>query len=338
MTVDERGATAVIVGILVVALAGLGALTVDVGALIQERRELQNGADAAVLAVAEGCALGLCAGLSTIAEAYADANADDADSDVAEICGAGGSGLTACAAPPPLPSGAAGHVQVTTSTRETASGSNQITYRLAQLLTGTGGHTVTAKAAAAWGYPGGATVAPLTFSLCEYNAAVASTGLQSGPPFTGSASTIYFHDSSPAGTCPAGPAGSDLPGGFGWLDNSAGCQVGVTAGAWTDGQTGVALPAGCSPADWFNTTVLVPVFDGTNDLTGTNAEYHIVGFAAMYITGYRLSGSDVQPAGFSCPLAPGASGRCIAGHFTEFVTTATLGGPNLGVAVVQMVG
>ena len=42
-------------------LLGLGAMVIDVGQLYQERAELQNGADAAALAVAKSCALGTCA-------------------------------------------------------------------------------------------------------------------------------------------------------------------------------------------------------------------------------------------------------------------------------------
>lgn len=52
----ERGATSVIVVLLLVpVLFGAAALSVDVGALMWERRQLQNGADAAVTAAAQLC-------------------------------------------------------------------------------------------------------------------------------------------------------------------------------------------------------------------------------------------------------------------------------------------
>jgi len=59
---DERGVVAAIVAILLGTgvLLGMGALVIDVGQIYQERAELQNGADAAALAVAESCALGAC--------------------------------------------------------------------------------------------------------------------------------------------------------------------------------------------------------------------------------------------------------------------------------------
>src|ERR1039457_1222087 len=59
---DERGAVGVLVAMMLGAgvLTGMGALVIDVGQLYQERAELQNGADAAALAVAESCATGTC--------------------------------------------------------------------------------------------------------------------------------------------------------------------------------------------------------------------------------------------------------------------------------------
>ena len=47
---DDAGATALVVALLIVALMGVAALTVDVGAMYIERRQLQTAADAAVLA------------------------------------------------------------------------------------------------------------------------------------------------------------------------------------------------------------------------------------------------------------------------------------------------
>src|SRR5262249_53487049 len=56
---DDRGAVAALVAILLGGgvLLGIGALVLDVGRLYQNRAELQNGADAAALAVAKNCAL-----------------------------------------------------------------------------------------------------------------------------------------------------------------------------------------------------------------------------------------------------------------------------------------
>jgi len=59
---NDDGSIAIIVAIVMVVLLGMATLVVDVGRLYVERRQLQNGADAAALAVAVDCAHGSCAG------------------------------------------------------------------------------------------------------------------------------------------------------------------------------------------------------------------------------------------------------------------------------------
>ena len=98
---DERGAIGVLIAVLVGGgvLLGMGALTIDVGRLYQNRAELQNGADAAALAVAKSCASGTCnAGL---AGGYANANASNLTGGQAAVdlvCGTGSLG-GGCASP-----------------------------------------------------------------------------------------------------------------------------------------------------------------------------------------------------------------------------------------------
>src|SRR5918996_1648236 len=52
----ERGATAVLAGVLMVGLVGFTGLAVDGGGTYAKNQELQNGADAAALAAAQECA------------------------------------------------------------------------------------------------------------------------------------------------------------------------------------------------------------------------------------------------------------------------------------------
>ena len=239
------------------------------------------------------------------------------------------------------------YVKVTTSTNQASSASNpsQINFVVAPVLDLVDpghaaqhrGQTVRATAVAAWGSPASATVLPLTFSVCEYQEAVPTpASLQTGPPFTGGAQTIYFHGSGEAGTCPAGPSGFDLPGGFGWLSTS-GCQTLISAGGWVSDKPGNnASP--CITDEMVNTTVLLPIYDQVTG-NGANGQYHILGFAALYLTGYKFNGNNKSPSTMSCPLAPGNSGTCISGYFTGFTTTGTtFGGPNMGVTIFKMVG
>ena len=88
-----RGAIGVLVAILIGAgvLFGMAALVIDVGQIYQNRAELQNGADAAALAVAKSCAQGTCT--PSIASQYASANASrltGGQANVSFACGATG--------------------------------------------------------------------------------------------------------------------------------------------------------------------------------------------------------------------------------------------------------
>ena len=115
--------------------------------------------------------------------------------------------------------------------------------------------TVDATAVAAWGAVGRATTLPLTFSECEF---IELGGDVDAGTFPSGLNYIYFHDTTDAGTCPAGPSGADLPGGFGWLDSSDDCGVDVSADGWVDDKPGNGVPNDCEPSDWQSTEVLVP--------------------------------------------------------------------------------
>ena len=77
---DEAGATLVFVAVILIGLLALTAFAIDFGRIWEERRQLQNGADAAAVAIGEDCARGLCDGSYdeyAVAETYVDANARD---------------------------------------------------------------------------------------------------------------------------------------------------------------------------------------------------------------------------------------------------------------------
>ena len=338
---DERGAIAVMVALLLVPMLGFGALVIDVGALVQERRDLQNGADAAAFAVAHDCGAGVSCGLYTVtADEYVDLNATDADSNVVDVCGSG-PGLAGCSDPPALPAGATGYVRVVDSTREASSGSDQITFTLARAL-GFDGATVQMSATVAWGAPASATTTPLTLSKCEYDEFTAANGFAEGPPFSVNPIVAYFHNpgsSAPAKTSCSGPAGQDTPGGFGWLlDSDGDCEADTNADGTYSADVGNDVPSGCKGLlpKWLNTTVLIPIYDQVVD-PGANASYHIVGYAAFHIVGYRFPGPGGNKAGLYQACHP--SQACLVGYFTDYVTSADeFGGPNMGAVVVKLIG
>ncbi len=341
----DQGAVLVIVAVMMVALLGMGAMVIDLGAVYVEKRQLQNGADAAALAVAQDCAGGDCADEAATAQEYADLNANDDRSAVDLVCGKG-AGLTPCAAPAPAgAANATGWVRVATST-QTASGT-EVDFVLAPVMDALAGATVHASAVAAWGSPGRAATIPLVLSACEYEyfgGIIPEGGGSATLPNL--PATIYFHTSEEATPCPAGPSGGDAPGGFGWLAASSDCRATVTADGWVNVSTGVATPNSCQPIEWRNQDIVLAVFDDTNDRTGNNLQYHILGFVAIRLTGYAFTGTPVwstdpkiKKAKDLCPAAPGGSGICLTGTFIEYSMRADgFGGPDLGARVIKMVG
>lgn len=352
----DDGATAVLVAILAIVLFGMGAMVVDVGSLWSERRQLQNGADAGALAIAQTCAVGTCD--STLAPGYADSNSNDNASNVQEVCGSSSSALPVCTDPPiPTPPGV-GWVMVRTQTGDD-NGSGIVPPILAKaLVPGYNGSTVHAYAVANWGAPAGiAGGLPLTFSECEWQAATASgASYAPAPPYPTAADgttiyptdssgnslerVIYFHDTTLAGFCNAGPSGADLSGGFGWLQPDTTCAATTTDG-WFDDKTGAAIPSGCKPdlTPLVGHLIFVPIFDETNGLTGTNGEYHIASYAAFFLTGFRFPGLSGGSIVTNSPPCSG-SDDCISGFFVNAQMppgNSFVGdGPSMGANVVGL--
>lgn len=291
---DEDGVVALWVGIMLVMLFGLAAISVDVAAAYQERRELQNGADGGSLAIAEECANGLldCAGeaapvvtdciaagtVTTTAKTYADANAADGASDPECVQ------LDLVSSP--------NSVTVTTRTEDGDSGDNLLDFAFAPVI-GVDDTTVRARATAVWGAPTSLGTAPLTLSVCEYDDATTSgvaTKNDTPPPEYDNVNevTMIFHQgtSSDEDPCAAPPSGQDtdgdgkLPAGFGWLETTADCEI-VTSTVdgedWVHKDGGNDVTAGCKEptgdvlaaalgnggdaATWEGKVVVVPIFD-----------------------------------------------------------------------------
>lgn len=338
---DDEGAVIIWVAIMMVVLFGVGALVIDIGALYVERRQLQNGADAAALAVAQDCAEGECGadGGSALAQTYANLNAND---DVSAI-----ESGTPCGSDPDLPActdgapsgvdGATGWVRVGTST-ETADGGDEVSFVLAPIISALTGRTVRANAAAAWGPMGGGPATPLVFSQCEWEAL--GGNLADGTFPTGLA-TITFHGTNPSSVdCPIGPSGLDLPGGFGRVIAPT-CEASLEAGQWASVDTGANLAAECDVQSWQNQVVLIAVFDETNGLTGANGAYRIAGFVGFRVLGYRIvasgGGGGVQTFGSCTPDSP--SDQYLCGEFTLATTDGSQfgTGADFGARIIKMV-
>jgi Flp pilus assembly protein TadG len=338
----DDGTAMVLVAIVLFSLLAMSALAVDVATLVQERRTLQNGADAAAQAVAQDCAGGACGAYGATAAGYADANADDGTATVEQVCGS--SPLAPCADPPTVPTGAR-YVRVTTKTRM-RDGSDEVPFTFARVM-GFDGSTRRARATVAWGGPSALTSAlPITISVCEWSKYTTSGTVYTAPPPyppnppASAERTLFFHDTTGATPCPQGPSGADLPGGFGWLKTTTDCQTPSSTTGLYDNSTGVPPPSGCDPAEMqalVGKVVLVPVYDNTNGLTGSNGQYHIKGYASFYLTGYFINGQYKEKSTITNGFPCSGSQRCISGFFVNGQLTTSpgaIGGPSMGAVVV----
>ncbi|MGY1813064.1 pilus assembly protein TadG-related protein [Blastococcus sp. SYSU D00820] len=307
-TGDERGAAAVLVSLLLVPVCGFAAIAIDVGAVYAERARLQVAADAAALAVAQDCARGACGDMQATADAMVAANAGEAT-----------------AAPPVLSS---------RPTSVTVTGSQPTEHWFAPVI-GIDATTVTATATVAWGAPGGGTaVLPLAFSWCEF-AQQTGGGLPSGSTVR----TVRLTKTSGTTDC-TGPSRNIVPGGFGYLVTDPGrCAATSAVGGRSPSSTGNTPPSSCSPADFttlVGRTVLLPIFDEFGG-SGSNAWYHVYGYAAFHITGYALGGQfETRPQPCS------GNDRCISGYFTRWVElsdafTSSPTAPDLGAEILRLI-
>ncbi|NKX56723.1 hypothetical protein HGG74_19810 [Arthrobacter sp. E918] len=296
-----------------VALLGFVALAIDVGALYAERAQLQNGADAAALAVAQDCADGSCTNTQQTARTFVNVNAND-----------GAANLAALEFP------TATSVRATVTTREAGTGAGALTMTFASVL-GIREAGVAAEAAAAWGSPArGPAILPLAFAPCVFR-------------LDGPIQVISMHG-DPGGTvCSStSPSGQLLPGGFGWLeDPDRRCNVNVQAAAQAPmrSDTGVSLPAECNAvlASAADETVLLPVYEDKGG-TGSGGWYRIRGWAAFEVLGWNFPGTSYNNTTYSGAQCRGSC-KGLIGRFVRFVSLAdgfTTGGPDLGASLVAL--
>lgn len=298
---NQRGAVVVIVAIAMVALTGFTALAVDVGALWLDRKELQNGADAAALALAQSCAKGACeADEFAVANYYAAGNKRDANVRVTDI-------------------------QHGTNTVKVTVASTRAHW-FAPVLGDTQASTqISASATASWGGIGSAHVAPFTVSICHL------TDILAGDPVT-----LILKGSKV--DCQAGDPPHTVPGGMNWLETSGSvdCTAQTSVGNWIQGAPGNSGPNNsyCNDllASLMGEEIRIPVFDEATG-TGTDAQYHIAAYAILRIEAYCLNKGAGWYAGDQCT----GEERFLRGTFIERVDIdAEGGGPDYGATTVQL--
>jgi putative Flp pilus-assembly TadE/G-like protein len=274
----ERGAVAVVVAIGMVVLMGFAGLAIDLGGAYSDRQQLQNGADAAALAIARSCQKGTCV---NTADKYVKANKLDGVA-TGRVVGAMTSPVTVEAS----------------YTRTNWFGT----------VMGMPTTPISARASAGWGYVSGGVTFPLTFSWCAFQHATGGWDDQ-GKAVNEAEVVINMIEH----TCTP-PAHNEVPGGFGWL-TGVNCSATVLAGDWVMSDPGNDGSGSCKNYDWTvlrNKTVQVPIFEEVSG-TGSNAQFKIKGLAAFTVTGYCFS-SDAKWLLDKCPSERRIQGHFTSYH------------------------
>ncbi len=352
---NERGAMAIAIAIMTLVIGAVAMIVVDAGAIYEERRDLQTGAEFAALEVATRCAAGdLSCPDSVGAQPFADSRASANANDLAATVNAADIVFS-----PAECSGLPNEVRVTAHTEDAGPNvdgdTGTVDHWFARLF-GNAGTAVSADACAAWGNPGGAGALPITFSVCEWD------DMTGGGTVWGVYNIIYLHNTTGgggdiggnpnAGECEFGP-GQDIdgsgdrgPGGFGYLE-STNCYAEINAGGFVEGRPGTGNPQqvlGCSLGGVLHQQILIPIFDDLVDSSycpGTHACYHIYGFASFYVEDVDFNGMPWANNENICA----SQDRCLGGWFDRFVSLEEGldilnggGGPDLGVYVVVLTG
>lgn len=332
---SQKGAATIMVAVLMVALLGMGALAVDVGAMYAEKAQLQNGADATALAIAGECADGVGCPVALVdpKNRLASDNAND-----------GSSGTFSVTQPN------SNTVRVETKTREAGvTGEDHFSLFFARVL-GMDTANIGAVAEAIWGPPSAATTLPWTISQCIFEKYLTqtqldelrSTGDFTGPPIP--TRILFRYDQNVPTYEPCAAENGYAPGGFGWLDMDDGCSADIdVANAEVGSNPGNDLPNVCNSIlpTLRDQPVLIPLFSEAIK-QGQKTRYVLSGFLAFQITGFKLGGGPAQTK--LDPLAPACEGgncRGIQGYFTRFVSVAegissTGNVPNFGATSVYL--
>ncbi|MCU1518657.1 MAG: hypothetical protein JWQ75_3378 [Pseudarthrobacter sp.] len=297
LTRGDDGAVAVITALLMVLLLGMAALVIDVGAIYAERFQLQNGADAAALAIAQDCAAGNCANASATATSLAGKNSHD--------------GVSAATA---TISGKTATVKTSTATPD---GGRAVRHWFAPIL-GIASTTVEAVAKASWGSPSKASVFPFTAPRCMFDSAPTDVEL-------------WITSTS---TC-TGAGGKTLPGAFGWLDEDEkkSCRASVDVDQIIEGEPGKSGPQNC---DIDGKVILLPVYESASG-QGNNVAYVVEGFAAFKVTAHSWpSESRSEPGCSHCTGVKGKFITLVSLADLQSYGVEELGGESLNAFFVTL--
>lgn len=327
---NERGAVAVITALTLVVLLGFAALAIDVGMMYEERAQLQNGADAAALAVAQSCieativcSAGALDAAEDIADDFARANTRDGLSDVASLT---------------FPSTTS--VRVRTQASDGKAGVGKLALSVAPLL-GVEDATISAAATVSWGSPGtGPATMPIVVSLCQATEGIKTPNVQMVLDITGKTDFQGCNYQN-----------NSVPGGFSWFRqyDKAECGEELAIGKEVEevvfSDPGNDFPKTCDDVlaglkdKSIGDTLLLPVYD-FSDGGGKNAIYRLAGWVAFKVEGWHFKGGGSGPDRAYNNSKCGQDCRGLIGKFVRYAEIDddyTDDGPgNFGASVVTL--
>ena len=352
-TQRDDGAVAILVALLAVVIFGMAALVVDVGALYAERRELQTGADAGAIAIAQDCSDASCTTASdarAVALDYAKQNASDSLAAVPVICSNDDSlyddqsVIKRCTTDPSGLAAGVKYVRVTDGTERASTGvagddPTTLESIFAPVLPGYTPKQVTADSVAAWGSPArsGPSI-PLIISACEWeiwtkNGTAYAPGwpwTPGGEPWAHETEIVTHNPASKTletgvSDCRSGGGFNyDIAGGFGWLDPPPGdkdCKAEISPTAEVPSKQGMLPCVRTLLANTYQSGVPVEIPIYTLDPVSKN--YKVSGWARFVITGYAVAGGDkgAHVLDYNKALPPGATKKaCITTESQDCLT------------------
>lgn len=320
----DRGASAILVVVLLVPIFGMAAMSIDVGMLYYERAQLQNAADSAALAVATKCSVNECPASNdlTIASAFADGNAKDG----------------AVAIDEQSIDKLARTVRIDVSTLN--SDSTEVIRHPLAAAAGFANTETTVAATATAQWAAGDVTLPLSITTCEFDITAAGDGR---------AHWIKYDKNK---ECKGNPAEPAAKGSFGWLDlmlDDDGMPVGCVADIAADGSVGsdpgnpglpnVPICHAVFTESLSGQTVYIPLADYKIREQGSKAVWHVKEYAKVVLHAWAFSGTPNLPQTYHetqrDALNQNCTGNCrgVMVEFKGYVPLGTVPGTDISTTV-----
>jgi hypothetical protein len=305
---EERGAIAVMLALLMPILFGLAAIAIDVAGVWSARQQVENGADAAVLAVAMDCAASNCGDIKSTAE-----DAFWANNRAAKLTDLG-----------------PGEGWVSVNGRKISVTQKKpwiVNHFFAGAL-GQGKGELSVSSFARWTPASrGRAEAPVAVSYCFYKEATSANGpgYGNGKGSVGAhaTATIPLSTTFGPGNCPTPSSGGPTPKGSALTVPTSDCTTRSVLGAAVQASTKTygSLASACNTARLsalVGGNIVVPVWDSVTGAGTANPTVRVYGYAAFRVTKFVPSG-------------PALEGYFVyAGHQTDDTTPPTTTAPDLG--------